>query len=512
VTQITLSGVAIKDFRTTKHADELNKKLINKLGFKHRYEPARMAIARSLSIPEQPPELSDVDDAEDGGVIKGQQLFGEDSALWIAMLVHHSGRKDLTIKDIQDFVRRHWHRGIDLLMTEWKECKDKFDDFLLQLSSRAGIREGGGFEGEYTQDPSTTNERLKSGPILLRLGEVGTEVATQKPVRWLMNGKGFSPHLALMGKARSGKTRTGLDMIRQLKSQAGCPVLLFDMEKGDLVRQTELAAALNAKIIKSPTQPIPLNVLHIKERNETEAKFGAARFRDSFKSVMQSRPGAKQLSSLFDGAYRAMLSGPTPLTIKDIYSSIEEVYAEKGQKEDAVTSTFKELTQWDLFVPKMSPREFFSQSWIFGFDDVSWEIRRIVVYLLLDMLYTYCQSIGDTPLDTEGNRPIRLCVGIDEANKILARGHQSLIDLVRRCPSKGIAVFFMSQSPDDYESEDENFLENIGLAISFHTTSLRTRALEKFLGTYVDLAQLPLNGTAVTRLPNTSAPVRFKAW
>lgn len=510
--QFTVASVATKDFRTTKHADELNKKLINKLGFKHRYEPARMAIARSLSIAEQPPEPAVPEETEDGGVIKGQQLFGDDLALWVTLLGHHAGRKDITTKDLQDLVRRHWHRGIELLMTEWKECKDNFDDFLLQLASRAGVREGGAAAGGEHHDSADPKGRLKSGPVCLRLGEVGTDVTTQKPVSWLMNGKGVSPHVAIMGKARSGKTRTGIDMMRQMRQQAGCPVLLFDMEKGDLVRQSGLAAALNAKVIISPEQSVPLDVLHMSERNETEAKFGSARFRDSFKSVMQSRPGAKQLSSLLEGSYRAMLSGPTPLTIRDVHNSIEAVYNEKGQKEDAVISTFKELTQWDLFTPKMSPREFFSQSWIIGFDKASPETRRIVAYLLLDMLYSYCQSLDDAPLDADGNRTIRLCVGIDEANKLLARGHQSLIDLVRRSPSKGVSVFFMSQSPDDYDAEDENFLENIGLAISFHTTSLRTRALEKFLGTYVDLAQLPLNGTAVTRLPNSSAPVRFKAW
>jgi len=513
LTQITLSSVLTRDFRTTKHADDLNKKMINKLGFKHRYEPARMAIARSLSVPEQPPDLSSIDEIDDGGVIKGQQLFGEDLGLWVTLLVHHSGRTDLTTKDLQDLVRCHWHRGIELLTTEWKECRDDFEQFILQLSGRAGIREGGvAAAGDYVRDPASSLDRLKSGPVHLRLGEIGTDVVTQKPVTWLMNGKGISPHLAIMGKARSGKTRTGIDMIRQLRQQSGCPVILFDMEKGDLMRQADLATALQARVIKSPTQPIPLDVLHMKERSETEAKFGAGRFRDSFKSVMQSRPGAKQLSSLYEGAYRAMLMGPTPLTIQDVYNSIETVYTEKGQKEDAVTSTFRELTQWGLFSPKMSPKEFFSQSWILGFDDVSWEIRRIVIYLLLDLLYAYCQSLDDAPLDADGNRAIRLCIGIDEANKVLARGHQSLIDLVRRSPSKGIAIFFMSQSPDDYESEDENFLENIGLAISFHTSSLRTRALEKFLGTNVDLAQLPLNGTAVTRLPSTSSPVRFKAW
>lgn len=508
--QLWLSTLNTKEFKTTRQADELSEKLSKKLGSKHRYEPARLAIARSLSVPEPPTDPAETEMHEDGGPIKGQHLFGEDLAVWVALLVQHSGRPDIQPKDIQDSVRRHWHRGINLLMAEWKECRDDFDRFVLHLAERSGVREG----GQLGNLPSALGSgvRLKDGPVILRLGPVSTEVLSNKPVTWLMNGRGYAPHVAIMGKAGSGKTSTGMEMLSQVRQQTGCPILLFDIEKGDLARKPELRSEFGATVIKAPEQAIPLDVLHMAERSDASAKVGASRFRDSFKSVSQSRPGAKQLDSLRDGVQRALLSGKTPITIKDVHEAVKQVYAEKKQKTDAVMSTFNDLTQWELFSPKLPPESFFSQSWIIGLHDAPETEKRMIVFLLFDALYAYCRTLEDAPLDAEGHRVIRLCVGIDEANKVLGYGHQSLIDLVRTSRSKGIAVFFMSQSPDDYDKEDENFLENIGLAISFHSAALYPRALEKLLGSNVNLAELPLDGTAITRLPNSSSPVRFKAW
>lgn len=45
---ITLRAVDSANFRTSRRADETNDRLMGKLGLKFRYEPARLALARSL--------------------------------------------------------------------------------------------------------------------------------------------------------------------------------------------------------------------------------------------------------------------------------------------------------------------------------------------------------------------------------------------------------------------------------------------------------------------------------
>jgi DNA sulfur modification protein DndE len=141
----SLAELQSANFWTTKQADELNTELMEKLRRRARYEPARLAIARSLAIPDLPPALEDTDDNESGKAIRAENLFGTGGVLatWVALIVEHAVLDEVTKKDVQDLVRRHWYRGIHLLWEDWTECGEDFDRFVMQLATRAGAREGG---------------------------------------------------------------------------------------------------------------------------------------------------------------------------------------------------------------------------------------------------------------------------------------------------------------------------------------------------------------------------------
>jgi hypothetical protein len=55
---------------------------------------------------------------------------------------------------------------------------------------------------------------------------------------------------------------------------------------------------------------------------------------------------------------------------------------------------------------------------------------------------------------------------IDEAHQILGTKLPSLSRLIRMSRSKGGAVMLVSQSPDDFSGEDDEFLDNMGLGRS----------------------------------------------
>jgi hypothetical protein len=134
---LSLLSVTTADFRTTKLADELNTKLMVKLGLRSRYEPARLAMGRSLAVSEAPPTLETA--YEDAGrAILGTQLFGSDVGVWVSLFVEHSQTTDLSLSQLKDAVRRHWHRGIHLLNDDWLACGEDFDSFLLRIAELAG--------------------------------------------------------------------------------------------------------------------------------------------------------------------------------------------------------------------------------------------------------------------------------------------------------------------------------------------------------------------------------------
>lgn len=507
----SLRSIDSANFKTSRLADGLNDQLQTKLGLKYRYEPARLAIARSLELGSPAPPLEATDAEESGKPILGRNLFGEEElALWLTLLVEHSNLHDPAIDTIQEQVRRHWHRGIVLLSEEWENCEGEYERFVLQLAERAGLASSPAKrrrvqEGAGAKAASTTG----SGPVPVVL-ELGTDPSTKTPITWTLNGRGGSPHVAIMGTLGTGKTRTAMQLIRQIHQTSTAPVILFDMAKGDLATDKDLIKALSAKVVQSPKKPVPLDVLALPSRDPGEIVNAAMRFRESFVRVAKTKPGGVQLDYLRDAAQQAF-AGNLPITIANIGQSLQAVYATNRRKADAVTATFNDLNSWTLFEPTMSPEEFFGQSWIIDVHEAPETAQRFIVFLVLDALYTFLKSQPDTPLDQSGHRELRLVVGIDEARRVLGYGQPSLISLVRESRSKGATIFLMSQSPDDYDQEEDNFLENVGLAMCFKTNATNSRALKSWLGQGVDLGALPA-GVAVTRLPAQSGLARVRAW
>jgi hypothetical protein len=157
----------------------------------------------------------------------------------------------------------------------------------------------------------------------------------------------------------------------------------------------------------------------------------------------------------------------------------------------------------------MSPAEFFSRSWIVDVHTLPDFAQRCVVFLILDAAYTYLTALGDSALDAEGNRALRLLLCVDEARKVLAYDQASLIGLVRESRSKGGAVMTISQSPDDFSNNDDDFLSNIGLGVCLKSTA-KPALVSRVLGQTFDLGGLR-SGEAVTRLHDRGF-VRFQAW
>lgn len=497
---VRLSGAG---FSVGAEADALNDALMGHLGAVTRNVVARLAIARSLSVREPPAAL----DEKGGKLIKGENLFGEDLRAWVVLLLEHE--PSASVRDVpalQDVVRRHWARGLRLLDEEWKSSGGDFNKFLLALASHAGFRTGGAAVADHADGvaPGIREPR----PVVLTIGDVGEDLTTRQKVEWTMNGPGRSPHIAVMGTLGTGKTRTAMTMVRAMRAQSGCPVLLFDMGKGDLAADHALVEALGATVIEPTRTPVPLDVLHVDPSDQSGVVTAAMRFRESFIRVPPSRLGGAQQDLLRDAAQRALV-GARPVRLRDVRDRLREVYAERKRKDDVATATFNDMMSWQLFEPQMKPAEFFSKSWIIDVHKAPETAQRLVVFLLLDALYAYLTQAADTSVDAQGHRAMRIVLVVDEARKVLAYEQQSLIGLVRESRSKGGAVVLISQSPDDFDQVEEDFLENIGLGVVFRTNA-RPQQLTRMLGSSVDLASLK-DGVCVTRLVDRGL-VRVQAW
>jgi DNA sulfur modification protein DndE len=505
----TIEQVLLAGFQTSAEADKKTEQLRSSLGLSAKNRVARLAIGRSLAESSYP--TGNLDGA--GKPIKGDVLFGLDSlALWVGLLFTHlratDPRAELTLPTLQDIVKRHWNRGIALLSEDWEEAGEDYNRFVdVLVRRRANLPDVGGVSPTSPR-AAGHNWALPGGDPVPVTVDLGTLVDSHEPFRWTVNGVGYSPHVAVMGQAGSGKTRTMLEMLVQVRKQSGAPVILLDLGKGDLANRYDFIEAIGARVIKVPEEPIPLDMFYGSDESEAAASDAIMGFRDSFMKVMQSKAGAVQQETIKD-ALRPLFQQLPQISLGDISKTLRDFYQDRGLKTDSVISTISDLTERTIFQPDMPPAQFFAQSWIITFAGAHDTQKNLAAYLLLDALNTFLKRTPEAPQDDTGHRAIRAVLAVDEARHLLASRHKALSDNIRLHRSKGLMVALASQSPDDYDGAGDDHLENIGLPICFKTNAASNQVLQNMFRGKVSFASLQ---TGVFMTVKDARPAKVKAF
>ncbi|SDG08868.1 ATP-binding protein [Sulfitobacter delicatus] len=508
---LSLVEVAGANFRTDEKSDALNTAFMGRLGMRKRYLPARLAISRSLAISAPPEPLSD--ELEPGKAIKGDTLFGTGTALsvWISLITQRAGDPEFDVRRLIGLVGAHWQRGLVHLEKDWDQAGQDVAKFVKRLVEVAELPTSGG--ALRSIGGTGIGATFSSGQIDVPIGEIGEDVATKEKIVWSLNGKGGSPHSAIMGGVGSGKTRTAVAMLRSIREQASVPLLAFDF-KGDLGTDASgggyhIDELFGAQILEPPRAPIPLDVLSLSSNGEIDIAEAASRFRESFARLKGSRLGDRQRTALHEAASMA-LAHESPCELPHIRDALTNYYAEHEMKEDGAISTMQEICRFPLFKPSFSPAEFFGQSWIIKLPpNVAEDSRTMVVNLVLDALDQYLNSLVDADSSADGSRGLRILCMVDEAHQILGSKLPSLSNLIRMSRSKGGAIMLISQSPDDFSGEDDEFLSEMGLVAAF-STNAPPRNAARILGKGANLGALKTGECFVKRRGDQAKKV--KAW
>ena len=475
MTTFETNQVWLSTFTSSMEAKKLGIEMFHHLGFTAHHQIARLAIGRSLGEADFPSSAADAR----GFPIKGNLLFGDDKdggLLWVALLVEnihkHFPTKQITLEIFQSAVRDHWNRGIKLLYQDWQSSRDEFSGFVETLITlRASLPDDGEVTVEQDRHPYGTGS--KPTPLWLNLG---INLASNSEAKWLVNGRGYSPNVAIMGQAGSGKTRMMLNLLSQLRQFNEIPVLLIDVGKDELADRDDLARELGAEILRVPKSPIPLDMFYGSNDSQESALEAAEGFRESLNKALQSGLTDNQKTRVLE-ALKPLFRQREKVLIGDLRTAIDRYYKETEVKQDRVNSIMNELCQRTLFVPQMTPGDFFSKSWILTFGSAPEESRKLVLFLLFDALHRYLRALPEAAMDADFNRAIRLAVAIDEAKPLLETKHDGLSRMVRLHRSKGLTVLMASQSPDDYVGQSDDYLEQIGLPICFRTNATSTAVL-----------------------------------
>jgi DNA sulfur modification protein DndE len=108
-------------------------------------------------------------------------------------------------------------------------------------------------------------------------------------------------------------------------------------------------------------------------------------------------------------------------------------------------------------------------------------VLKAQVYLVIERLYKEMATLPDSPV-TEDRRTIRTILVIDEAHNYLGQKNIFLQRIIREGRSKGIVVFFASQSPHDYQQEFFNFQEMLEFTYIVQRDGVTSGSVQDILG------------------------------
>ena len=496
-------------FKPVEEFVDFENKLRTILGLGSRYAPARLAIGRSLVESMPPKPLTR--DCTFGKPIAGENLFGDEIDLWISTLIMDGGLQEgATVDDFRDLVEAHWARGMRLLCDELEECENDEARFLIRLAS-------------FLPEESTGDGAMPvgmQGEVRLQVGAASRTYEKGLSVDFALNGPGDSPHIALMGKIGSGKTTTGVEIVRQIVEKTNIPFLMID-PKGEFVNGEDVVGymadmGVDVQAIEVGQNPIPLDFLPGRQVGSVSVQNAAMQMRDSIALCCK---GAGDIQKdLLRTAVEKVIDADSARDLDAIKTQYRFELESHDKKHDSIMSRLNELTGLHCFSPDMSASSFFGRSWVISLKALGTEeVKRLVILLLLDALKAFLLSQSDAPI-SYGFRSLRHLLVIDEARRILGeKKYLSLADLVRQGRSKGGVVMLLSQDPSDFEGQTDDFTTQLGTCIAF-ACSQTQRGLKALQGVYGRKVQpsefsdtyLP-KGVAFVKLPGRY-PERITCW
>ncbi|MCX8999995.1 FtsK/SpoIIIE domain-containing protein [Rhizobiaceae bacterium BDR2-2] len=208
---ISLQQIMSARFRTSTHADNLTKMLMEVLGLSTKAAVARLAIGRSLSLGALADEQVDAKGLE----IPASSLFTQDDvAIWVGLILTHARTFGIAATEGMDTfrsqLRQHWHRGAGLLYEDWKSSNEDFDNFVGTLvKRRADLPDRSGYPQEVTRERSEEASPTDQSSQLTRaLSEIGINAE----VKGVIHGPRLSRYrVALRDVNQIDKLRRGLE-------------------------------------------------------------------------------------------------------------------------------------------------------------------------------------------------------------------------------------------------------------------------------------------------------------
>jgi DNA sulfur modification protein DndE len=435
---------------------------------------ARMAFMISLSkYGTDVPQSSNFS----GGEMKRPTFFKEDEIFirtLIAQVYKKSDFSDDEIYSNKSIIKNHVDAGSGLL---WNLFESVGHDSTRWIKDLVGKIE---LEG--------AKERLSKDLDIY----IGKGVLSKDELYMELNdtNKHANSHLAIMGKPGVGKTQFLLKILTDIRKQSNFQTnfIYFDY-KGDVVDNDnfiDLTRCRTYKLLKN-NESLPINPFVLPSYEEQDILISAREKAESFASI-NSKFGPVQKGALADAiiaAYNRRSVGDVPYPdFNDVLEYAQLMYEEDNKKDDTLIEVLKDLAQFNLFWSHGSlvkPLDkLTTKTMIIDVHNMV-VLKELVAYLVIERLYKEMSALPDSPIK-DGRRALRTILVIDEAHNYLSQKNIFLQRIIREGRSKGIVVFFASQSPNDYQQKFFNFQELLEFAYIFQCEGVSSSSIQDILG------------------------------
>lgn len=321
---------------------------------------------------------------------------------------------------------------------------------------------------------------------------IGRKVVNNEELIMELNDttKHANSHLAIMGKPGVGKTQFLIKLLADIRVQSSFQTnfIFFDY-KGDVVDNEKLIIITKARTYKllQNNESLPINPFVLPAYDEQSIQVSAREKAESFASI-NSKLGVVQKGALTDAiisAYAKRQGSENPYPdFQDILEIASLNYEDEGKRDDSLIEVLRDLANFNLFwahgssvkpIDKISNR-----TMIIDVHSMP-VLKELVGYLVIERLYKEMASLPDSPIK-DGRRTLRTILVIDEAHNYLGQKNIFLQRIIREGRSKGIVVFFASQSPSDYQQKFFNFQELLEFAYIFQCEGVPSGSIQDILG------------------------------
>jgi len=415
--------------------------------------------------------------------------FEQKDGLLFKSLLQQLYQRKLSDEEYEFLLLNHIEHGLDILDKETQKFSGY--EYLVAIAKK-GIQDLKLEKKDFNVDETHITSGFH-GVLSIRIG-IEKESSNPYVINFNKTDEHNNNYVGIIGRPGSGKTYFVKYFLTQLRkvSSYRTHFIIFDYAKGDIANDDIFINNTKAQVFRVGKQPIPINIFKVSEHSHQARRFAAERIVGIVKNV-EANIGKVQEQNLYDAilsAYELTMHDKIPYP--DFYLVKKEL--EKiNSKPDSLTSVFRPLTEHNLFASRdMSVWDsIVDKTIVFDIHELP-TLKDLSVFFILNELYRQLMILPDSKVDPSSKaREMRTVIVIDEAHHFLKNKKRVgiLENLIREIRSKGASVILLSQSPDDYDQADFNFLEMLEFVFVLGCNPSSYKFLQQVFGLSPDYAK-----------------------